>query len=67
MPAIPHMSGSLHHGVLERQIGGVAVDELAEPEFEHQQGPEAMGVIRAAVAMLAPQLPQRGATSDSPK
>jgi hypothetical protein len=33
-----------------------AVDELAEPELEHHHGPQPVLVIRAAGAMILPQL-----------
>src|SRR5688572_23950279 len=62
MPAMPHMLDSLRVGganpsTRSRSLGtgrGL-VDELAEPQLEHQQLPEPVPVIGTAVAVLGPE------------
>src|SRR4051812_18922234 len=53
IPAIPHTA--LHRLRVLRAPGRSAVDELTEPQFEHDQLPEAMTMIRAAIAVLRPE------------
>src|SRR5688572_15563273 len=66
IPEIPHIgSGSLEDGVFDRFFDGVAVDVFPEPELEHQQGPEAMGVIAAAGPVLLPERRERRTRDDA--
>src|SRR3954470_5402609 len=52
MPAIPHMLDGLR---VARARGGRLVDELPEPELQHDELPQAVAVIGASVAVLGPQ------------
>src|SRR3954451_5582687 len=52
MPAMPHMLDGLR---VARARGGRPVDELAEPELEHHQLPQAVAVIGAPVAVFCPE------------